>query len=71
MSAGDGFHFGEHALEFGLQATFFSRSQFVGNNEGGEAYKSLVDLIQTSLEDRGGRRAHRIGRCMCSHYIQR
>jgi hypothetical protein len=50
VSAGGGFKLGEHALEPGLEAAFFGRSELVGNDKAGEAYQCLLDVLKASLQ---------------------
>lgn len=62
VCAADGFDLGEQAFQSRLKTTFFARRHLVGNDEGGEAHKGLMDLFEAFFKGNSSGRAHRIGR---------
>jgi len=61
LSAGCVFELGEHALEPGLEAALFGRSELFGDDKAGQAHEGLADVLEAPLEHGGGGRSHRIG----------
>jgi len=58
VSACGVFELCEHALKPRIEATFFGRSELVGNNKVGETHERLVDVLEATFERSGGGGAH-------------
>lgn len=57
VSGGGALELGKDASKPRLKAPLLGRSQFLGDDEVGEAQQGLLDVVQTLLERGGGRRA--------------